>query len=150
MVLEILNRAFVFLRRGLAVKRAEVFPLARSRISLAGIEPILAGLQFPNHDDSLGVFLSTKIFATRSQVARVQSRASNIGCRIMEAGRPPVLQRLPQAIRNAKREKRGQNCEIGREMRRETPVLANVAETAAGNVESANFCGDCREGKGHN
>jgi len=150
MPLEILNRAFVFLRRGLAVKRAEVFPLARSRIFLAGIEPILARFQFPNHDDSLGVLLSTKIFATRSQVARVQLRASNMGCRTIEAGRAPALQRLPQTIRNAKREKRGQNREIGREMRCETPVLADVAETAASNVESANFCGDRREGKGHN
>src|SRR5436309_12713941 len=66
------------------------------------------------------------------------------------AGRAPALQRLPQAIRNAKREKRGQNCEIGREMRRETPVLADVAEAAASNVESANFCGNRRERKGHN
>ena len=50
MTLEILNRAFVFLRGGLAVKCAEIFPLARSRIFLAGIQPILAGFQFPNHE----------------------------------------------------------------------------------------------------
>ena len=54
MPLEILNRAFVFLRRSLAVERAEIFSFARSRIFLAGIQPILAGFQFPNHDDSLG------------------------------------------------------------------------------------------------
>ena len=47
--LEILNRAFVFLCRSLAVKRVEIFSLARSRIFLAGIQPILAGFQFPNH-----------------------------------------------------------------------------------------------------
>jgi hypothetical protein len=47
--LEILNRTFVFLCRSLAVKSAEIFPLARSRIFLAGIQSILAGSQFPNH-----------------------------------------------------------------------------------------------------
>jgi hypothetical protein len=44
MPLEILNRAFVFLRCSLAVERAEIFSFARSRIFLAGIQPILAGL----------------------------------------------------------------------------------------------------------
>ena len=48
-VLEILNRAFVFLRRSLAVERAEIFSFARSRIFLAGIQPILAGFQFSDH-----------------------------------------------------------------------------------------------------
>jgi hypothetical protein len=46
---EILNRAFVFLRCCLAVERAEIFSFSDSRIFLARIEPILAGLQFPNH-----------------------------------------------------------------------------------------------------
>jgi hypothetical protein len=54
MTLEILNRAFVFLRRCPAVKRAEIFPLPRSRILLAGIQPILAGFQFSNHEILLG------------------------------------------------------------------------------------------------
>jgi hypothetical protein len=49
MPFEILNRAFVFLRCILAVERAEIFSFACSRIFLAGIQPILAGLQFPNH-----------------------------------------------------------------------------------------------------
>ena len=49
MVLEILNRAFVFLRCTLAVERAEIFSFARSRIFLAGIQPILAGFQFSDH-----------------------------------------------------------------------------------------------------
>jgi hypothetical protein len=52
MPLEILNRALVFLRRSLAVERAEIFPFACSRIFPAGIQPILAGFQFPNHNDS--------------------------------------------------------------------------------------------------
>jgi hypothetical protein len=49
MPFEILNRAFVFLRRSLAVEGAEIFSFARSWIFLAGIQPILAGFQFPNH-----------------------------------------------------------------------------------------------------
>ncbi len=57
MPFEILNRAFVFLRRSLAVERAEIFSFARSRIFLAGIQPILAGFQFPNHSDSLGMLV---------------------------------------------------------------------------------------------
>jgi hypothetical protein len=51
MPFEILNRALVFLRRSLAVERAEIFSFARCRIFLAGIQPIFAGLQFPNHND---------------------------------------------------------------------------------------------------
>jgi hypothetical protein len=50
MVLEILNRAFVFLRRGLAVERAEIFSFSRFHRFLAGIQPILPGFQFPNHN----------------------------------------------------------------------------------------------------
>jgi len=52
MLFEILNRAFVFLRCCLALERAEISSLARSRIFVAGIQPILAGFQFPNHNDS--------------------------------------------------------------------------------------------------
>jgi hypothetical protein len=51
MPLEKLNRTFVFLRRDLAGERAEIFSFARSRILLARIQPILAGFQFPNHND---------------------------------------------------------------------------------------------------
>jgi hypothetical protein len=53
MPFEILNRAFVFLRRCLALESAEIFSFARSRIFLAGIQPILAGFQFSNHIDFL-------------------------------------------------------------------------------------------------
>jgi hypothetical protein len=59
-VLEILNRTFVFLRRSLAVERAEIFSFTRSRIFLARIQPILPGLQFPNHNDSLGASLNIR------------------------------------------------------------------------------------------
>jgi hypothetical protein len=58
MPLEILNRAFVLLRRSPAIKRAEIFAFAGSRIFLAGIQPILAGFQFPNHNDSLGALVT--------------------------------------------------------------------------------------------
>ena len=58
MPFEILNRALVFLRRSLAVERAEIFSFARSLIFLAGIQPILAGFQFPNHSDLLGGLLT--------------------------------------------------------------------------------------------
>jgi hypothetical protein len=54
MPLEILNRAFMFLRRSLAAEGAKVFSFARSRIFLARIQPIFAGFQFPNHNDFLG------------------------------------------------------------------------------------------------
>ena len=50
MVLEILNRAFVFLRCSFAVERAEIFSFSRSQIFVAGIQPILPGFQFPNHN----------------------------------------------------------------------------------------------------
>ena len=55
MPFEILNRAFVFLRCRLAVERAEISSFADSRIFLARVEPILAGLQFPNHAKSLAI-----------------------------------------------------------------------------------------------
>ena len=43
-------------------------------------------------------------------------------------------------MREEKREQRHKNCEIGYEVSWEAPVLAGVTETAAGDVESANFC----------
>ena len=58
MPFEVLNCAFVFLRRSLAAEGAEIFPFARSRIFLAGIQPILAGFQFPNHNDSPGALVT--------------------------------------------------------------------------------------------
>src|SRR6476620_12400392 len=56
--LEILNRTLAFLRRSLAVERAEIFPFARYRIFPAGIHPILNGFQFLNHNDSFGVLIT--------------------------------------------------------------------------------------------
>jgi hypothetical protein len=65
MPFEILNRAFVFLRRSLAVEGAEIFAFARSRIFLARIQPILAGFQFPNHNDSLGALVTATAILPR-------------------------------------------------------------------------------------
>jgi hypothetical protein len=60
MPLEILNRAFVFLRRSFAVERAETFSFARSRIFLLGMQPIFPGFQFPNHKDSLSALITAR------------------------------------------------------------------------------------------
>jgi hypothetical protein len=62
MPFEILNRAFMFLRCILAVERAEISSFSRRRILLPRIQPILAGFQFSNHNDSLGaVVTATRI-----------------------------------------------------------------------------------------
>jgi hypothetical protein len=52
MRLEILNCAFVFLRRSFAVERAEISSFPCLRILLPRIQPIFAGFQFPDHDYS--------------------------------------------------------------------------------------------------
>ena len=49
-----------------------------------------------------------------------------------------------------KHEQRGENSEIGRQVRRETPVLAGVTETTAGDIESTNFRRDRRERENRN
>jgi hypothetical protein len=43
MPFEILNRAFVFLRRSFAVERAEISSFARLRIFLLRIQPVFPG-----------------------------------------------------------------------------------------------------------
>jgi hypothetical protein len=47
--LEILNGAFVFLRCGLCLERAEISSFARLWIFLTGIQPVFAGFQLPDH-----------------------------------------------------------------------------------------------------
>jgi hypothetical protein len=47
--LEILNGTFVFLRPNLGIECAEISSFARL-IFLAGIQPVLAGFQFSDHD----------------------------------------------------------------------------------------------------
>jgi len=46
--LKILHLALVFLSRFASLKRAQILPLSR-RVLLAGVEPVLAALEFPNH-----------------------------------------------------------------------------------------------------
>ena len=60
----------MFLRRSLAVERTEIFLFARSRIFLAGIQPILAGFQFPNHNDSLGAWVEVMQSSQKTQRAQ--------------------------------------------------------------------------------
>ena len=68
---------------------------------------------------------------------------------------PNMYRELLQSISSlarmceGKQEQRSENCEIGCEVSWETPVLAGVTETAAGDVESANFCRNCREREDH-
>src|SRR6266480_6787702 len=60
------------------------------------------------------------------------------------------LQRLGRTVRNPKDDQRSENCEVCRQVTRKAPVLAGVTETAASNVESANFCRDSHEREGKN
>ena len=50
--LKILNGAFVFLRRSLRLEGAKISSLTRLRIFLAGIQPVFAGFQLPDHAPS--------------------------------------------------------------------------------------------------
>jgi len=59
-----------------------------------------------------------------------------------KAGAAPTLRGLGQAICKRKRNQPGENSEIGRHVSGETPVLAGVAETPAGDVEPTNLCCD--------
>ena len=43
-----------------------------------------------------------------------------------------------------------ENRQIQRQVRRETPVLARLTETAASDVETTNFCSDRGDEKDHN
>src|SRR6476620_10739558 len=52
MPLEVLHGAFMLFRRCARLEGTEIPPLAGLRIYLAGIEPVLAGLQFSDHDVS--------------------------------------------------------------------------------------------------
>ena len=50
----------------------------------------------------------------------------------------------------AKGSQSGEDPQIQRQVRRETPVLARVTETAARNVKPANFCSDGGNEEDHN
>jgi hypothetical protein len=92
MPFEILNRAFVFLRRSLAVERAEIFSLARSRIFLARIQPILGGLQFPNH--------AASNISQVKETPRVEIVGQPLRLPIKITGAGPGLQRLGRTMHN--------------------------------------------------
>ena len=85
------------------------------------------------------MLVAHQIFAVGSKDARVEFYGKHLGAVIKPTQKVCVLQRLPRPIRKAKQKQPGENCEIGREMRWETPVLTGVTETAAGDIESANF-----------
>jgi hypothetical protein len=48
--LKVLDRSFVFLRRGRCLERAEISSFPGFRIFLAGIQSVLTGFEFPDHD----------------------------------------------------------------------------------------------------
>jgi hypothetical protein len=60
------------------------------------------------------------------------------------------LQAISRRCLEQKREQRSENRNIRREMAWETPVLTGVAETAAGDVKSADFCRNDGESEDHN
>jgi hypothetical protein len=49
MTFKVLHCLLVFLRRSFCLKAAEISSLTRLGIFLAGIKPVLAGFQFPDH-----------------------------------------------------------------------------------------------------
>ena len=139
MPLEVLNGSFVFLCLCFRRERAEIPSFSRFRIFLARIQPILPGFQFPDHAPS--------IIRRRSGL-----RALNLDCRTMASfaelrrrSGTPDLQRPGRPVRNPKHDQCSENRQIGRQMRRKTPVLTGVTETATGDIESAGFCRDRRQ-----
>jgi len=54
-----------------------------------------------------------------------------------------MLQSISRHDSKGERQQDTENCEIEREMRGEIPVLADVTETAEGNVQATDFCGNC-------
>ena len=50
MAFKVLRCLLVFLRRSLCLEGAEISSLTGLQILLAGIQPILAGFQLPDHD----------------------------------------------------------------------------------------------------
>jgi transporter family-2 protein len=67
MPFEMLHGALVLFRRGARFEGAQIAALARLRIDLARIEPVLAGLQFPDHG-----------FASYRNFCRVNDRAGGL------------------------------------------------------------------------
>ncbi len=135
MPLEVLNGAFVFLCLCFRRERAEISSLLGFRIFLARIQPILPGFQFPDH--AVPEYSQTK-WAPR---VGLQAPASVVEHR--QAGGAPAL-RFARTLK-PECEQAGENRQIGRQMRRKTPVLTGVTETATGDIESARFCRNRRQ-----
>jgi hypothetical protein len=66
------------------------------------------------------------------------------GCSRQTGGGAPALQRLSRTLKPECKQA-GENRQIGRQMRRETPVLTGVTETATGDIEPAGFCRSRRQ-----
>jgi len=62
----------------------------------------------------------------------------------------PGICTRPRHAAVAKRSQSGENRQIQRQVRRKTPILARVTETAASDVKTANFCCNRSDEKYHN
>lgn len=131
----------MFLRRSFCLECAGISSLARLRISLAGIQPIFLGFQFPDHAP-LNIRIRSKLHALNCGQPPNAFAAAAEATACQGA---PVLDPAGQTIRKPKRQQRGEDSEIGRQVCRETPVLAGVTETTTGDIEPAYFCRGSRK-----
>jgi hypothetical protein len=74
MAFKVLHCLLVFLRRSLCLEGTEISSLTRLRIFLAGIQPVFAGFEFPDHD-SIG-------YSQMKSTPRVELQGNRLGCRI--------------------------------------------------------------------
>ncbi len=132
----------MFLRRRFCLKCAEISSSARLRIFLPRIQSILFRFKLPDHDSIE--------YSQTKWAPRVQLYGNRLSRRFKTRRRSGRLQRLGRTVRNPKDDQRSENCEVCRQVTRKAPVLAGVTETAASNVESANFCRDSHEREGKN
>ena len=148
MAFKVLHCLLVFLRRSVCSERAEISSLTRIRIFLAGIQPIFAGFQLPDHAP-LNIRTRSNLHALNcGQPPNAFAAAELSGRRtprLRRAKEAPALHLPGQTIRKPKHKQRGEDSEIGRQVRRETPVLAGVTETTTGDIEPAYFCRGSRQ-----
>ena len=154
MAFKVLHCLLLFLRRSFCLEDAQISSLARLRIFLVGIQPIVPGFQLPDHAP-LNIRARSRVHAlncgqTPSAFAvtefKRQAAASAEATAYQGAA---ALHLSGQTIRKPKCKQRGEDSEIGRKVRRETPVLAGVTETTTGDIEPAHFCRGDRERKDH-
>ena len=132
MPFKVLHGFFVFLRRSFRVERAQISSLASLWILLPRIQSITAGFKFPDHND-----FST-VRGTRTQI--LLSRVSTL--KLFKSTLAGILQAISRRNFEAKREQRGENREIHRQMAGKTPIFTGMPETAAGDVDTANLRGN--------